>query len=326
MRLLVNLIRILLGLCFVASALLKITDAVGFSFQLKEYLDLADYAFQIHQPVPLVLAVILIIIEFITGVMLLLGYAFSVAKWGSFFITLFFTCLALYPALVTNSQVHSYLQGTLFAHPVKVFALAFPLFILSIFIFGKDRYIRPIFKLRFNKWVVFFSFVFCLALTYRVVRYLPIVDHSDYPIGVDFFKNMSLKEIGLDTIPNENLPETIDQESPQDTLGPKPDEKILLVVSIDLTNTHSDSWDVIGELLENSKDFPVEVRGLTASNQAEIDQWVAEFSLDLEFVRIAKPRLKAMVRANPELILLENGIIVKKVHWLDAKKITFKEK
>jgi hypothetical protein len=57
---------------------------------------------------------------------------------------------------------------------------------------------------------------------------------------------------------------------------------------------------------------------LTGSLQAEIDSFRKGLHPDLEFYQADDIELKMMVRANPGLILLKNGVVMGKWHWRDV--------
>lgn len=73
MKLLVGFSRIIVGVLFIISGLIKLNDPVGFSFKLKDYFapEVLDLGFLV--PYALLLAIILVIFEVLLGLALLLS-------------------------------------------------------------------------------------------------------------------------------------------------------------------------------------------------------------------------------------------------------------
>ena len=74
MKYLVGISRIIVGVLFIISGLIKLNDPVGFSFKLKDYFapEVLDLGFLV--PYALLIAIFVVIFEVLLGVALLLGY------------------------------------------------------------------------------------------------------------------------------------------------------------------------------------------------------------------------------------------------------------
>jgi uncharacterized membrane protein YphA (DoxX/SURF4 family) len=75
--------RLVLGVLFVFSGIVKAVDPVGFSLILTEYFRAFGVAFL--EPLSLVGAIALSSAEFVLGVLLLLDFRKCLAAWGVFF-------------------------------------------------------------------------------------------------------------------------------------------------------------------------------------------------------------------------------------------------
>src|SRR5690606_26143371 len=98
MKFLTHICRILVGLLFIISGLIKLNDPVGFSFKLEEYFNANVLNMEFLIPYALALAVILVIFEVILGVMLLLGFKNKFTLCILLTIMLFFTFLSFFSA------------------------------------------------------------------------------------------------------------------------------------------------------------------------------------------------------------------------------------
>src|SRR6476661_8041011 len=93
---LVLLCRVLVGLLFIFSGLIKQNDPLGFGYKLQEYFEvfhmmfLYDYATAI--------AIFLCALEIILGAALLLGLRGKQVAWGLLLLIIFFTFLTFYSA------------------------------------------------------------------------------------------------------------------------------------------------------------------------------------------------------------------------------------
>ena len=74
MKYLIQLCRILLGVTFIISGMIKLNDPMGFSFKLEDYFapDVLNMPFLV--PYTLTFAILVCIFEVVLGVTLLVGY------------------------------------------------------------------------------------------------------------------------------------------------------------------------------------------------------------------------------------------------------------
>src|ERR1043166_7162908 len=120
MRIIVNTIRIIVGVLFIFSGLVKANDPPSLSYKMKEFFELWDSDlqkssffvkdtlinfFQFLHEYSLALSVVLISFEIIAGVALLLGWRMKIFSWLLLLLTIFFTFLtgyAMYSGKFTN--------------------------------------------------------------------------------------------------------------------------------------------------------------------------------------------------------------------------------
>ena len=97
MKILVNLVRIIVGLLFIFSGLVKAIDPLGLSYKMQEFFELWGMTqFNEHT---LWLSVVMIAFEIIAGVALLLGWQMKLFSWLLLLLILFFTFLTGYAYL-----------------------------------------------------------------------------------------------------------------------------------------------------------------------------------------------------------------------------------
>lgn len=98
MKLLTTICRIIVGSLFIVSGLIKVNDALGFSYKLEEYFDERALGFPELIPYVLPIAVFIVIGEVLLGVAVLLGAWPKLTNTLILAMTLFFTWLTYYTA------------------------------------------------------------------------------------------------------------------------------------------------------------------------------------------------------------------------------------
>ncbi len=95
---LVQFSRIIVGLLFIISGLIKLNDPIGFSYKLGEYFGETVLNLPIFIPYSLAIAVFLVISETVLGFMLLIGFKPRFTIWSLLLMIVFFTFLTFYSA------------------------------------------------------------------------------------------------------------------------------------------------------------------------------------------------------------------------------------
>jgi uncharacterized membrane protein YphA (DoxX/SURF4 family) len=88
--------RILVGLLFIFSGLIKLNDPLGFSYKLEEYFEVFHLIF--FNQFAVFLSIFLCALEVILGVLLLTGFYAKKIAWGLLLLIVFFTFLTFYSA------------------------------------------------------------------------------------------------------------------------------------------------------------------------------------------------------------------------------------
>ena len=98
MKILVGISRIVVGILFIFSGLIKLNDPIGFSFKLQDYFAPGVLDLEFLIPYSLLLAIFIVIFEVLLGVMLLVGYLRKFTVWSLLLMIVFFTFLTFYSA------------------------------------------------------------------------------------------------------------------------------------------------------------------------------------------------------------------------------------
>src|ERR1700733_9825097 len=102
MKIITNIARVLVGLLFIFSGLIKANDTLGFSYKLNEYFEIfgTDFLIPISQP----LATFICIFEILLGFTLLMGARRKLTLWLLLLMIVFFTFLTFYSAYFNKVQ------------------------------------------------------------------------------------------------------------------------------------------------------------------------------------------------------------------------------
>ena len=194
MKYLVGISRIIVGVLFIISGLIKLNDPVGFSFKLKDYFapEVLDLGFLV--PYALLIAIFVVIFEVLLGVALLLGYLKKFTLWALLLMIVFFTFLTFYSAYFNKVTDCGCFGDAIKLTPWESFTKDIVLLILILILFVGRKYIQPFFTKGIRSILIFASFVFCLGITYYVLLHLPIIDFRPYKIGANIKEGMTVPE------------------------------------------------------------------------------------------------------------------------------------
>ncbi len=361
MKLLVTLSRILVGVLFIISGLIKLNDPVGFSFKLKDYFAPDVLNMEIFIPFALAIAIFVVIFEVMLGVMLLLGYAKKFTLWSSLLMIVFFTFLTFYSAYFNKVTDCGCFGDAIKLTPWESFSKDIVLLILLLILYFGREYIKPIFTNNIRKILVYLSFIACMALGYFVLQHLPIIDFRPYKIGANITEGMSYppnapkpifeyhwtftnngnektivtngdfpKEEGDYTVETIMIQKgyeppihdfTMERDGEDYMESLLNEENLIVVVAYSLSNSEKEGFVNLKKATDNALENGYKVIGLSASSQAMTETLTKEFKLNFKFYFCDETALKTIIRSNPALMELQKGTIMQKLHWNDAKDL-----
>tara|TARA_B100001250_G_C19776258_1_gene779678 strand:- start:608 stop:1795 length:1188 start_codon:yes stop_codon:yes gene_type:complete len=95
-------------------------------------------------------------------------------------------------------------------------------------------------------------------------------------------------------------------------------QKVLLVVCHDIEQTSLEAHNRINQLFHDTLAISnLPVYGVSSSSIEEIKNKLSVSKLLYPYLLVDQTTLKTMIRANPGVFLLENGVVIKKCHWRD---------
>lgn len=194
MKLITQISRILVGLLFIISGLIKLNDPVGFAFKLQEYFSENVLNLPFLIPISLLIAVVVVIFEVVLGVMLLIGFKTKFTVWSLLLMILFFTFLTFYSAYFNKVTDCGCFGDALKLTPWESFTKDVVLLVLILILFINQKYIQPLFEKNKLNAIVFVAYSACLCLAYYVLVHLPVIDFRAYKVGTNIQKGMEIPE------------------------------------------------------------------------------------------------------------------------------------
>ena len=90
--------RLIVGILFIFSGLIKANDTIGFSYKLEEYFSADVLNLEFLIPLALVMAAVICVFEVVAGIMVLIGSRPKLTNWSLMLMIIFFTFLTFYSA------------------------------------------------------------------------------------------------------------------------------------------------------------------------------------------------------------------------------------
>ena len=194
MKFITAFVRIIVGVLFIISGLVKLNDPIGFSIKLSEYFSEEVLNLTFLEPFVLWIALFVVIYEILLGVFLLIGYKTKLTLWGLLLMIVFFTFLTFYSAYFNKVTDCGCFGDAIKLTPWGSFRKDIILLVLILILFAGMRHIKPLFSKFGSSVISLLSFIACLWFGYHVIMHLPTIDFRPYKIGANLSDNMSIPE------------------------------------------------------------------------------------------------------------------------------------
>jgi uncharacterized membrane protein YphA (DoxX/SURF4 family) len=194
MRYLVTIARIIVGILFIVSGLIKLNDPVGFSFKLEEYFSQGVLNLPFFIDYALAISIVVVILEVLLGVMLLIGFRVRFTLWSLLLMIVFFTFLTFYSAYFNKVTDCGCFGDAIKLTPWESFTKDVILLVLVVVLFIGRKYIKPIFGPNLKRITTGISLLACIIFVYFVLNHLPAIDFRPYKLGANIEEGMTVPE------------------------------------------------------------------------------------------------------------------------------------
>lgn len=365
-KVIVTIARILTGVVFVFSGLIKANDPVGFGYKLQEYFHVLGLQFLNEWAVTL--AVVICSLEVLLGGLLLLGFWRKWVARGLLALILFFTFLTFYSAFFEVVTSCGCFGDAIPLTPWQSFIKDLILLGLILIIFKYWPLIRPVTEDAYTKSILTVALiVVSIGVGVYTVNFLPFIDFLPYKKGnhipslmvmpegeegdvYELTYTMKHKESGEEkqVSDKEYMEEEWWKDESWEIVGDPSSRLVKKGYQIpisDLLITDVDGNDVTSQLIENpyfnlvvvawdlnhtdkkalakinetiseaALAYHMRVVLLTAAPSRVAEELSDELQLLTEIFYADAVPLKSMVRSNPGVLLLQNGVILDKWHY-----------
>ena len=350
-----TVIRVVLGVVFVFSALVKLNDPLGLTFKIEEYLSAFGLGIELPHFLVVDAAGTLITLELILGAVLLMGRFKVFALWTLLALNGVFTAVTFFSAVTGAVPDCGCFGDAIHLSPWASFAKNIVILALVVQLIVWQRFIKPALGFRTSMSIVTLLFAFSIGIIYYVLRYEPLVDLRPYAVGTDIPRAMELPQ-GEDAPIFENVwtyrvdgreKRFSDQQEPWNMPGAEFVSRDTRLVSGKLPSitgfsaTDRDGIDRTDSLLALEHVYLVTCFDMEASHPegweavlrylahqdtpvvvlANTDQGEAVERLAIPFpIYFTDPvTLKTILRSNPGVVELKRGVVVSKRSCFELK-------
>ena len=362
--------RILVGLLFIFSGLVKINDPLGFSYKLEEYFEVFHITFL--NGFALSISIILCSLEIILGFALLIGVRAVSVAWGLLLLIIFFAFLTFYSAYFQVVQTCGCFGDAIPLTPWQSFSKDVVLLLLIVIIFVNRRNIKPLFSAKTSDNLLIASVVISIGFGLYTYNFSPVVDFLPYKVGANIPEEMATppgakpdeyeltynlknkKTAETKTMTNteymktgiwkDNNWEVVGQPESrlvkkgftpkirdlaiQDAQGTDYTKELIsnpyynvIIVANDLAKADEDAIGRLNAMAKNlDEDFHTRTVMLTSNSHQYTEAYAKQHKLMFEIFYADGVPLKTMVRANPGILLLKNGVVLGKWHYHSLPK------
>ena len=348
--------RVLVGALFIFSSFTKGVDPLGTKYKMLDYLSV--YGMTWLNELALVLAMVMILAEFIVGFCLITKVLPRLAVLGATLLMLFFTITTLFDALYDlvpdcgcfGTAIKMSNWQTFYKNLV-IDAVLIPLIMNNKLLENKLG--------KGTQWAI--GIVFALAfLGFEIYNYrhLPVVDFMNWKVGKQLtteaaeeskiyltYRNKYSGETKEYLSPNYPWNDSIwrsqwefvdqrveggtnflgfnalDEEGNDITENILTTENLFMFTSHDLAKVTEKEWEKIREITEAAEKHGFIVVWTVANEPEFVDRLREKYDFLYEVYYADELEIKPIVRSNPGLIWLDNGLVKDKWSSVDFKKV-----
>jgi hypothetical protein len=196
----VTICRVIVGLLFIFSGLIKANDPLGLSYKMQEFFDLWGM-FSLNR-FTLTFSVLMNAFEIIAGFALLIGWRIRLFSWLLLLLIVFFTFLTGYAYFSGKFKNCGCFGDCIPITPKTSFLKDVVLTILIGFLFWKQRYIQPVFSNKGSIVAILLVTLFSFGIQWYTLNYLPIMDCLPFKKQKNITEQMKMPK---DAIPDSTV-------------------------------------------------------------------------------------------------------------------------
>ena len=308
----VNIARLALAIVLILSGFVKAVDPLGTQYKITDYLAALHLVQYVPDMMTLGAAVVLSAFEFGMGICLLFAIRRRLTSRLTLLMMLIMTPLTLWLALANPISDCGCFGDALVLTNWQTFWKNVVLLSLALVV-GRWPLEMVRFVSKSNQWIVTnYSALFIIILSAWSLYDLPYFDFRPYHVGTNLRQGWQQMMEGEDSPYVDFFIERVDdgEDITEQVLNDK--GYTFLLVSPHLEQADDSQLDRINDLYEYAEDNGYPFYCLTASGQKGINGWRDITGAEYPFCQTDDITLKTIIRSNPGLLLLKDGVIIRK--------------
>ena len=309
----VNIARLLLALTFILSGFVKAVDPLGTQYKIHDYLAAIGLASIVPDFGTLASSVILSATEFLLGICLLFAIRRRLVSKILVVLMTVMTLLTLWLAIDDPVTDCGCFGDALVLTNWQTFWKNVVLLAAALIVW---RYPLDMPRLisESNQWIVmnYSAFFILVIIAGRSLYTLPQFDFRPYHVGTNLREGWQRMMEGEDSPYTEFFIESTDEgeDITEAVLGSQ--GYTFLLVAPHLENADDSQFDRLNSIYEYCLENGYQFYCLTASTQRGIGRWQDITGAEYPFCNTDETTLKTVIRSNPGLLLLNDGVIIRK--------------
>jgi uncharacterized membrane protein YphA (DoxX/SURF4 family) len=184
-----NTARLLVGILFIFSGLIKANDPLGLSYKMQEFFEVWNMPWL--DSYTLAFSVIMIVFEILAGVAVILGWRMRIFAWLLLLLIIFFSFLTGYAVISGKIRECGCFGNCIPLQAMGSFIKDLLLLLLIGIIFIYRKEIQTGLPARVSLIILALTLIFSFSLQWYALRYLPLVDCLPFKKGADIFEKMN---------------------------------------------------------------------------------------------------------------------------------------
>jgi uncharacterized membrane protein YphA (DoxX/SURF4 family) len=187
-RTFLNTARLLVGILFIFSGLVKANDPLGLSYKMQEFFEVWNLA--ALDTWTLGFSVIMIVFEILAGVAVILGWRMRLFAWLLLLLIIFFSFLTGYAVISGKIRECGCFGNCIPLQAMGSFMKDLILLLLIGILFVYRKEIQPFTTTGNSQLILIITLVFSFSIQWYALRYLPLVDCLPFKKGASILEKM----------------------------------------------------------------------------------------------------------------------------------------
>ena len=311
-KVVVNIARVVLAVTLIFSGFVKAVDPLGTQYKITDYLTALELGKYVPDFVTLGTSILLSDFEFVLGVCLLFAIQRRLTSLLTLLTMAVMTVITLWLAVANPVSDCGCFGDAIVLTNWQTFGKNIVLLLLSVIVWrGALHMVR--FISQASQWIVInYTMVFILVVSGWSLYDLPYFDFRPYHVGTNLRQGWQRTMEGADLPYADLFMERMDDgEDITEELLNNPGY-VLLLVSPHLETADDSQLDLLNQMYEYAEDNGYPFYCLTASGEQAISNWRETTGAEYPFCQTDDIVLKTVIRSNPGLRLLKDGVIIRK--------------